>query len=320
MKKLSIYITTYNRVKYLKTMVSSILDQTFKDFDLYILDNCSSDETGRFVASICDPRVHYVKHPQNIGGLANLNYSFEQCDNEYFCVLHDDDIAHNTLIEKEITYMERHMECAAVSCLANNIDETGKVIKTCPVKNGEPVKKYSNTDFFENYISHQGTLTFPATMYRNSFIKKHDIVLKQKPGPCRDVVLYMDIEKAGGVLAEIQEALFDYRIHRNQDSTTNLERMLIQLIQYLNQNDYYSALLNKCKTGKECYYRWYARRLLIRVASKATTYQEAVEYLKKMKNELDGSDAYYWSTKVFLYLERVFPGLFENGYRLIKSK
>ena len=51
----------------------------------------------------------------------------------------------------------------------------------------------------------------------------------------------------------------------------NLETMLIQLIQYLNQNDYYAALMKQKNKEKKAYYRWYTQKLFIRVASKAST-------------------------------------------------
>lgn len=320
MGKIDIYITTCNRIECLKIMVASVLRQTFSDYNLYILDNCSSDGTEHFISSIQDTRIHYIRHGRNIGGTSNLNYAFEHCDSNFFCVFHDDDIAHCDLIEKELQYMEQHEECAAVSCLADNIDETGKIIWHCPVIANQSEKIYSDTDFFKTYLSRQKSFIFPATMYRNDFIKRNKIALKEDPGPCRDVVLYMDIEKAGGVLAEIQRPMFDYRIHSNQDSFANLEKMLIQLMQYLSQDPYYSMILNKCRSGKESYYRWYAKKLLIRAASKAIANQTADKYLKEMKTVLGGSGVCYWSARTLLYMEKMLPGLFENGYRSIKSK
>lgn len=320
MSKLSVYITTYNRVKYLQAAIDSILHQTFADFELFVLDNCSTDGTDQLVSSIKDPRLHYIRHKHNIGGAANLNYAFEKCSSEYFCVFHDDDILHNTLIEKEITYMEQNTMCSAISCLPNHIDETGKIIRQCPnVKNGV-IETYSGTEFFSGYIGRQRSFTFPATMYRNEFIKVHEITLNDKAGPCMDVVLYMDIEKSGGVLAELQEPLIDYRIHSQQGSTMNLETMLIQLIQYLNQNGYYAALMKQKSKEKQAYYRWYSEKLFIRVASKALDSKTAMEYLKKMKEELHGAAVFYQAARITLVLESVFPDFFEYLYKKIKQK
>ena len=160
MEKLSIY----NRIEYLKIAVRSVFDQTSTDFKLYILDNCSTDGTEDYALSINDPKVHYIKHPYNIGGIENINYAFEHCDlewisnielddSDYFCVFHDDDIFHSALLETEFLYMEQHVECAAVSCLSNYIDESGRIIRSNSDIDDDVVKEYSNTDFFENYIN-----------------------------------------------------------------------------------------------------------------------------------------------------------------------
>ena len=123
MNDLCIYITTYNRVQYLKRAIDSIIRQSYSDFTLIVLDNCSSDDTEKYVLSLNDSRIKYIRHTQNIGGGANINYGFKNCEAKYFCVFHDDDILHENLIEKEIEYMEYDRNCMAVSCLANIINE-----------------------------------------------------------------------------------------------------------------------------------------------------------------------------------------------------
>ena len=102
MNDLCIYITTYNRVQYLKLAIDSILNQSYDNFTLIILDNCSTDGTYEYVLSLKDSRVKYIRHSQNIGGGANINYAFKNCTSEYFCVFHDDDILNEKIIEKEI--------------------------------------------------------------------------------------------------------------------------------------------------------------------------------------------------------------------------
>lgn len=92
-------------------------------------------------------------------------------------------------------------------------------------------------------LEKQKNIVFPATMYRTDFIKDNNLYLRVEAGPCADVVLYMDIEKMGGKIAEIQYPLINYRIYANQDSSSNLEKMLISLISFLNKDNYYSELL-----------------------------------------------------------------------------
>ena len=73
MSSLEVFILTYNRAGYLKESIESVLNSTFRDFTLTVVDNCSTDNTEEVVRSFDDPRLKYVKHPENIGGINNIN-------------------------------------------------------------------------------------------------------------------------------------------------------------------------------------------------------------------------------------------------------
>ena len=317
MNDLCIYITTYNRVQYLKLAIDSILNQSYDNFTLIILDNCSTDGTYEYVLSLKDSRVKYIRHSQNIGGGANINYAFKNCTSEYFCVFHDDDILNEKIIEKEIEYMEQNKNCMAVSCLSNEIDQRGELIKENKCKT-EKIKIWKDTQFFSYYIGKQKNFVFPSTMYRTKFIRKNDLYLRLEAGPCADVVIYMDIEKKGGEIAQIQYPLLNYRVYAGQDSSTNLEKMLISLILFLKEDSYYSALLKNMK--KECrdYYRWYSRRLLARTISNKITTEMAINYMLIMKKELNGSTLYYSIVRFAFRLQKMMPHIFRYLYERVK--
>lgn len=318
MSKLTIYITTYNRVQYLKRMIDSVLSQTYSDFNVIILDNCSTDGTEEYAKGIQDNRVSYHRNEENLGGAGNINQGFYKSKTEYFCVFHDDDICHKELLETEISYMESHPECVAVSCLNDQIDRNGEIVKRCQKENNDETI-YAGTTFFEAYLVNHTSMTFPPTMYRTEFIRGNGIRLNTSPGPCGDVVLFMDIEKHGGIMAQINRNLFSYRVYSDQDSTTNLESMLIKLMEFLKTDEYYRVLLESIKGGKEKYYRWYCRRLLVRVASGKISAQNAVEFLDKMRNLTNGSEKYYLFTRIVLQIEHAMPGLFSFAYHRIKG-
>lgn len=318
MRDIQIYITTYNRLPYLKMAISSILDQTFSDFSLYVLDNCSTDGTEEYVKSVDDERIHYIRHDKNIGGIGNIAYAFEHSEGEYFAVFHDDDILHSTLLEEEIAYLENHGDCVAVSCLSNNIDENGNFINLINVSKYKE-RVFTGNEFFTEYLNHQRSFTFPATMYRTSFIKNNLINIRSEPGPCFDVVLYMDIGKYGGTIVEIPKVLIDYRITKSQMSTTHLEDMLVKLIHYLSCDDYYSTLLVADHTGRARFFKWYFRRLLARIISNYVKYDEAVEYLDLMFYELDQPVANVKRYKNILKFSADNSSLSTFAYKAIKK-
>jgi glycosyltransferase involved in cell wall biosynthesis len=90
MPKISAIITTFNRAPFLKDAIKSVLSQTFKDFELLVLDNSSSDDTEKIVKSFGDKRIKYIRHkPLNISQARNLGV--KEAQGEYIGFLDDDD-------------------------------------------------------------------------------------------------------------------------------------------------------------------------------------------------------------------------------------
>ena len=316
--KVVIFVLTYNRVNYLKSALESILNQTYSDFILNVLDNCSNDGTEEYVKSIEDKRVNYIRHEHNLGGIGNISYAFKNCAGDYFAVFHDDDILHDNLLKEEVAYLENHEDCMAVSCLANNIDENGEYTK---IINEEKYDEriFCHEQFFHEYLNKQKSFTFPATVYITEFIKNNNITILSTPGPCIDVVIYMELEKKGGTIAEIPKTLLDYRIYKSQDSSSNLEEMLIKLIHFLSNDEYYGNLLTEDELGRTKYFKWYFRRLLARQTSKCISYKKAVRYLEKMHQELKVSKISTIKYERMLRIADIFSVPASLAYKLTKK-
>lgn len=317
-KKVHVYITTYNRIEYFKLAIESILNQSISNFDLTILDNCSNDGTEQYVYSLNDTRIKYIRHSKNIGGIGNISYAFNHCgDSEYFVVVHDDDVLHKDFLAKELAYMENNKDCVAVSSLANTIDGDGKLIYIA--KNWEKKYTFHGQEFFTEYLHNQSNLIFPATLYRTNFIIENRIDISSKPGPCADIVLYMDIEKCGGTIAIIPETLIDYRVYKNQDSSSHLEEMLIELMRYLSNDVYYGKLLCEDLVGRKKYFGWYLRRLIAREASECIKYQNANQYLEEMNVALGNPYRNVRAYTLVLKILDMFPYFAQFIYRIVKK-
>lgn len=103
----SVMISTYNRAHLLPRAINSVLNQTYQNFELIIVDDGSTDNTKQVVKSFEDKRIVYHKHKDNRGVLAAKNTGFDLAKGEYNCRLDDDDellpkaleIAVNKLLE-----------------------------------------------------------------------------------------------------------------------------------------------------------------------------------------------------------------------------
>lgn len=92
MPKFSVCIPTYNRALFLKQAVQSVLEQDFLDFELIIVDDCSTDNTYETVLEFDDPRIKIFVNDYNLGLVGNWNRCLELANGEIIWILHDDDV------------------------------------------------------------------------------------------------------------------------------------------------------------------------------------------------------------------------------------
>lgn len=91
MPKVSVIIPTCNRAEYLRTAVASVLNQTFQDFEILIVDDASGDHTGEVVGNFHDDRITVLRHETRKGGAAARNTGIRNSTGDYLAFLDDDD-------------------------------------------------------------------------------------------------------------------------------------------------------------------------------------------------------------------------------------
>jgi glycosyltransferase involved in cell wall biosynthesis len=126
MPRVSIGLPVYNGERYLREAVDSILNQTYRDLELIISDNASTDATAlicqEYVAR--DPRVRYTRQPHNVGAAANYNHVFALATGEYFKWAAHDDWCAPTYIERCVQVLDRDPEVVLAYTRARVIDDT----------------------------------------------------------------------------------------------------------------------------------------------------------------------------------------------------
>ncbi len=125
--KVSAIILTYNRAHMVTEAIDSVLTQSFKDFELIIVDNCSSDNTESVVKSYNDKRIRYFKHQNNglIG--VNRNYGIKKSRGEYIAFLDDDDLWLPEKLEKQVELLDSNKELGLVYSDTYLIDSNGNL-------------------------------------------------------------------------------------------------------------------------------------------------------------------------------------------------
>ena len=106
----SVVIPTYNRADLLKRAIESVQKQTYKKWELIIVDDNSSDNTEEIVSEIRDPRIRYVKNNKNLGAAASRNRGVVLANYELVAFQDSDDVCHQNKVEKQVSYMKQYSE------------------------------------------------------------------------------------------------------------------------------------------------------------------------------------------------------------------
>jgi len=124
----TVCVPVYNGEQYLKAALDSILKQTYRDFELYILDNRSTDRTPQIARSYKDPRVRYLRNAKNLGSLGNWNRCPRTGSGAYVAIYHADDVYEPTILAREVAILDQHDDVCCVFTNSTSIEGKGRVI------------------------------------------------------------------------------------------------------------------------------------------------------------------------------------------------
>ncbi len=173
MPKVSVILPTYNRAGFLKEAIESILCQDFRDFELIISDNCSTDNTENVVKPYLeDLRVKYFKNNQNVGPINNHNLALRRCQGSYICTFSDDDVMLQGHLKGKVKVLDENPNVVLVHSSMNIIDKEGKVVssghwgKTTMHQHHVKEEIQSGKNAFDILYQHWNYISMPTVLLR----------------------------------------------------------------------------------------------------------------------------------------------------------
>jgi len=158
MPKVSVIIPAYNAMTYLPTTLANLLEQTFTDFEVLVVDDGSSDNTAAWVSQIQDRRVQSIAQV-NQGTCAARNTGIALAQGEYIAFLDADDLWHPTKLAKQVCYLDEHPEVGLVYTWTALIDPEGK-------PTGRVFASRAQGDVWQQLVQHNITESGSSSMVR----------------------------------------------------------------------------------------------------------------------------------------------------------
>jgi len=214
----SICIPTYNAEKTVMSTLQSILNQTYQNLQILVVDNASTDNTRGLLQQINDHRLVIHKNEGNIGGEQNWSKCIQLANGEYIAIFHADDLYMPNIVEKQVQAFQGNPAIGAVFTLARRINDHGEVVgKTkLPVKlRGKRV--YHFPDIFISILGNWNFLMCPSAMVRGKLYKELTPFDWDKFETSADLDVWLRILEKHPI-AILDEKLMSYRISNMRGS------------------------------------------------------------------------------------------------------
>lgn len=126
--RVTVFIPAYNRERFIGAAVRSVLAQRYRDFELLVVDDGSTDRTAAIVAACDDPRVRLEQNPGNRGIPYTRNRGLELARGQYLAILDSDDLMLPARLGAQVDFLDRHPRHAAVGSWSRLVDADGAVL------------------------------------------------------------------------------------------------------------------------------------------------------------------------------------------------
>ena len=201
----SILMPVHNTAPYLREAMDSMLSQTFADFELIVLNDCSPDNAEEILDTYDDPRIVRYRGEKNVGLSNVLNVGIGMARGKYIARMDSDDISMPNRLQVQVDYLDAHPEIDLVSVGMQLFGAKEEVW----IREQNPEKVKINA-LFHSPVLHA------SSMWRKASFEKHGLLYRQDMVPAEDYDLWTRALLKGLNLSNLPEVLYKYRLHSTQ--------------------------------------------------------------------------------------------------------
>ncbi len=225
MSKVSIILPVYNGEKYLAEAIESILDQTFQDFELLIINDCSPDNSEIVISKFTDKRIKYVKSEVNRGLAETLNNGIRLAKGAYIARMDQDDISDARRLELQVEALDGDKELGLCGTAIRLFGGTNPHV----VKNPESHESIFTNLLFYNCMAH------PSVMFRKDLFIQNKLLYDKSYDWAEDFELWCRAKYLVKCL-NINFPLLNYRINETSMTASSESRVHRTIARINNRN------------------------------------------------------------------------------------
>jgi len=217
----SVILPVYNAGTYLSIAINSILKQTFTDFELLIINDCSTDNSLSIISSFTDERIRVINNKKNFGLIDTLNIGIDSARGKYIARMDQDDYSLPERFAKQVTYLENNLKVAVLATRIAFINSEGEI-----TGDWSDDTKYTQEKSIRHAMAFSNCIAHPTVMVRAEVYKKYKYKIYQKSS--EDWDLWLRLLADGLVIHKLDEVLLHYRIHPQSIMTGEKNNVTLQ--------------------------------------------------------------------------------------------
>ncbi len=293
MLDITVCIMSYNRPKFLREALSSVLAQDLRSKKIIIYDNGSDECVYEEIKEFIGLKVQWRGAEFNHSGIWNFNRALRECETKYIMMFHDDDRLCPDFIETQVKFLEANDNFVAISCNGFLINESGesKNATLAPLKLSE-IEVFSCSGQVALKYAGNSCIPMSPMVYRVQAVSL--VEFREEFGKVCDAVLFCDLADIG-MIAYQETPLYECRVHSGQDSSYFAYNLMNQL------EDFFWS--RKCVTDVE---QARLHRLLIR--------QHTARNIKQLYQSVKKRD---FSLSILLLMDDMFRVI--DAFKLMSS-
>ncbi|MDO8482546.1 MAG: glycosyltransferase [bacterium] len=215
--KVSVIMPVYNSEKYLRQAIQSVLDQSFRDFELIIINDGSTDKSLEIIRSFTDPRIVLLSNDKKSTIVESRNHGLDASRGEFIAPLDSDDIAMKDRLKLQVAFLEKNLDFGLIGGGVSVIDKDGKATGAL-WKEKIPSEKIPIRLLFGNCFAQSSVMIRKSAIPAEGYIE----------GTSEDYALWVRILK-NWKAKNIPDILLKYRSH-DENTTTRKGVLLRQAV------------------------------------------------------------------------------------------